>query len=341
MRRLFISIAAALSVLAPSFAQEDTQQAAAAAAAAIAGAPEQQAEAAKPKYWTPSLGFDIGISQTYLEKWAAGGYNTVTLKAALDAKANYKKDLTSWTNRLQLDYGFLYSADKPLIQKSSDRIYFESKLALKTSEKSKWNYAASLDFRSQFAKGWNYGVPSSGSSASKQEWLDAATLKSDFLAPGYLNLALGIDWKPSNSFNVNIAPLTGGVTFCRESLLRTTYGMEIKPEFEDAPTKDGSMYRSARFQFGAQLKADYKATINDVFKFETQLVLFSDYLNNPQNLRVNWDTSFEWTLSKLMKVGLKTWLIYDPIVLIEGRQLVQFKENLSFSFTYTLAPKKK
>ena len=49
--------------------------------------------------------------------------------------ANYAKGKMLWNNRLQLDYGFLYSADKPILQKSKDRIYLESKWGYETAVK--------------------------------------------------------------------------------------------------------------------------------------------------------------------------------------------------------------
>ena len=88
-----------------------------------------------------------------------------------------------------------------------------------------------------------------------------------------------------------------------------------------------------------------KAKVNDALSLETQLVLFSNYLKDPQNLRVNWDNKISWQLTKFFKFGVDTWLIYDPDVLIPGKdgltvQRVQFKEFLSFNFTWTFSNKK-
>ena len=98
------------------------------------------------------------------------------------------------------------------------------------------------------------------------------------------------------------------------------------------------------------MKLDSKISINDVFDYQTQLVLFSDYLNKPQNMRVNWDNSINWKIAKYFSIAFKTFLIYDNDILIvkeddidkypAGRQRVQFKEYLTFNFTYTLKPKR-
>ena len=118
----------ALALLAGSAAlsAQDTQKAAAEAAAALTAATDKPEVAPKTTYWTNSLLNQINFGQTSLWNWAAGGYNNYTLAAAIDANANYKKDKMIWNNRLQLDYGFLYSADKPILQKTKDRIYFDA-----------------------------------------------------------------------------------------------------------------------------------------------------------------------------------------------------------------------
>ena len=161
------------------------------------------------------------------------------------------------------------------------------------------------------------------------------------MSPAYTDIALGIQWAPSPWFNVNFAPLTGGLTICTNEALRASYGMKLKNENIENPV--GKDYNQVLFQFGAQLKANFKIVINENFTYETQGVLFTDYLNEPY-FRVNWDNSINWQLSKYLKFAFKTWLISDPNVTItEGevtkKRGVQFKDFLSFNFTYTFAKK--
>lgn len=334
-----------------AYAQNEILDAAAAAAAAVNEAEKTEAPAPKPNYWTNSIGLAIGFTTTSLHSWAAGGYDTATLNSSFDGKANYKKDLMAWNNRLRLEYGFLYSEDKEgLIQKTNDRVYLESTWSYQTAKDSKLSYSAAFNFRSQFSNGYTYKTPGEG-----QKWKDAAVLKSSLLSPAYTNIALGINWVPNKWFTLNVAPLTGGFTIVRNEPLRLIYGMDPRSGHEASEAlKDakglltnGDIFKAARFEFGAQIKADFKMVINDVFKYETQLVLFSDYLHEPKNLRVNWDNQISWQLSKYFALGLKTWLIYDPNVLIvdddhpNGIKLVQFKDFVSFNFTYTFDFKKK
>ena len=339
---MIICVAGALCLGSAAFAQ-DAQSAAAAAAAELAKAPEVEKAEAKPNFWTSAAEFTFGLNQTSLWDLVAGGYNNLSLNSGLDANAKYEKDLMTWGNRLQLQYGTLSSADKKgLIQKTTDRIYAESKWGYKTSKDSKWSYSAAFDFRSQFSDGYSdYKQGADG--------LWTGTLKSGFLAPAYTNLGLGMDWTPNKWLSINIAPLTGGFTIVRAEQLRKTYGMLLREDGLD-PTV-GSNYRSAKFQFGAQVKADAKFVINEVFTYGTQVVIFTDYLDNPfKEYRVNWDNKITWNVGKYFKIGLDTWFIYDPNVIIkndkdiaqypEGRARGQFKEFTSFNFAYTLKPRR-
>jgi len=343
MKRTLTTLTAALALGAACAFAQDAQTVVAQAAAAINAAEDVPIAEPKPVYWTKSVLTNINFGQTTLTNWAAGGYNSVSLAGNIDANANYAKDKTIWTNRLQLDYGFFYSEDKPILQKNKDRIYFESKWGYETPIKH-LSYSAFLDFKTQFNNNYTYGTPSGIADPSRQDWLDARVLKSGLFSPGYIDIGLGLLWTPKPWFSLNFAPLTGGYVIVSNEDLRQTYGMDLKSEDLD-PTV-GSNYKMARFELGAQLKADAQWVINDNFSYTTQLVLFSNYLKNPQNLRVNWDNKIFWKLAKYFALTVSTNLIYDDTIRIknddhpDGFRTVQFKEFLELGFTYTIASKK-
>ncbi|MDE5890838.1 MAG: hypothetical protein K2H10_07480, partial [Bacteroidales bacterium] len=168
--------------------------------------------------------------------------------------------------------------------------------------------------------------------------------------------------------SVNFAPLTGGFVIVENPILRNSYSMKLKKAYRDldysgvdvdAMTPEekksydayneamtsGNAYKSANFEFGAQLKIDIKVNVNDNFKYTSQILLFSDYLDHPENMRVNWDNRIEWKLAKYFSLMFTTNLIYDDKVMIYSekdgltKQRVQFRESLSFGFVYTIASK--
>ena len=184
------------------------------------------------------------------------------------------------------------------------------------------------------------------------DWNAARVLKSGFVSPAYTNIALGIDYNPFKWLTVNLAPITGGVVIVDLPELRESYSMPLVDEnsqpISDDAAANGRRYRPARFEFGAQLKIDFKVNVNDNFKYTSQVLLFSNYLKNPQNIRVNWDNRIEWKLAKFFSFMFTTNLIYDDTVMISkvekdgtvtNHQRVQFKESLSFGFVYTIESK--
>ena len=275
---------------------------------------------AKPKAeWNKGIATTIGFSQLSLTNWAAGGAGQLTLNTYADLYANLTKGKFIWSNELQAGYGFIESFDTGY-KKSDDRLIFDSKFGYKAAEK--LYLSAVYNFRTQFARGYS-----------------GDEIVSDFFAPAYTSLGLGIDFTPVKNVSINFAPLTGKVTMVREQELRTRYG-NAEDQF-------------ARFELGAQLKVDAKLEVEN-FKVGTTLVLFSDYLNKPQNIKVNWDVNAEAKISKFFSVTLRTNMIYDDNVLLNKTKTlrtgetvsyqaagVQFKELFSIGFTYTFGEKKK
>jgi hypothetical protein len=327
---------------------QNTQEAAAAAAAALSAAEDVPVKEEKPQYWTTSLTSSINFGQTYLSQWAAGGYNNYSLSGNADLSIKYAKEKMSGNTRLQLEYGMLYSADKPILQKTKDRIYFESKWGYQTSVKNV-AYSAGLDFKSQFSDTYNYVTPSDAlmekyADTPSKAWREAAknNLKSGFFSPAYLNLGVGAQWTPAPWFTLNLAPLSGGGVAVSIPALRKIYGMDLRKEGLDPDL--GESYRSFRFEFGAYLKLDMAWVINDVFSYATQFTAFYNYLTPKVEPRMTWDNKITWKIAKFFSIQLSTNLIYDPRVWVRDvdkdgvadHKGVQFKEYFEFGFTYTL-----
>ena len=344
MNRLFITGILLLSAVAA--AAQNTQEAAAEAAAALSAAEDVPEVVEKPKYWTNTILTNINFGQTFLSQWAAGGYNSVSLAGNVDANANYARDKVKGANRLQIDYGLMYSADKPIPQKNKDRLYLESKWGYETPIRH-LAYSATFDFKTQFGNNYSYGTPSGYTTdePSVEDWLNARTLKSGFFAPAYLNLGVGMLWTPAPWFSLNVAPLSGGGVFVGIRELRKTYGMEASAWDADGNPTD---WKAVRLEFGAQIKADMSWVINDAFSYTTQAALFYNYLTPKVEPRITWDNTVFWKLAKFFALTVSTNLIYDPCVLVRDSDKdgaadakgVQFKEFLEFGFTYTFSHKR-
>lgn len=268
----------------------------------------------KPTFWTNSLLSQLNFSQTSLTNWAAGGNSSIALGGYVDARANYKKKDLIFENRLQLGYGFVKTFGD-IFKKTDDRVILDSKFGYKATEK--LYFSAVLGIKTQMAKGYKY---------TKTD----TTLVSQFMAPLNTSLALGIDYKPFTWVSINFAPLTGGIVAVRLPELRTMYGNRAD--------------QAVRYEFGTQLKVNIAKELMKNIKVTSDLTLFSDYLDHPQNIKVNWDFSLDMKVNKLLSANIRTNLIYDDKISIADKDghlapRVQFKEVLSIGLSYTIANK--
>lgn len=278
------------------------------------------ASSEEPKYWTNGVLTQIGFSQVSLTNWAEGGSANVSLNGLIDANANYAKDKMIFENRLKISYGFVQSFDRttPLDQqfsKSDDRIQLDSKWGWMLLDK--LYFSALLNFRTQMSPTYEYVTDDVG--------MVTRNTQSNFMAPGYLSLGIGVNYRPFNFLSFNISPATGNLVVVTDELLRETYGND--PD------------QAVRAEFGAQIKMDINYTYK-IFKISSALTLFSNYLYRPDNIQVYWDVDASLALTKVLTLTARTNLIYDKNILIEDdlgvtAPRVQFKEIVSLGLTWT------
>ncbi len=253
----------------------------------------------------------ISFSQVSLTNWAAGGENSVSGNLLFSAFANMTKGNITWDNNFDFAYGILKQGDKSM-RKSDDKLEFSSKFG-KHAFKS-WYYSGLLNFRTQLSPGYEY--------ADLQE---NDVLISKLLAPGYFTVAAGMDYKPNESFSVLIAPLTGKVTIVNDTALSVAYGVDAG--------------QTIRNEFGGFVKISLKKELMENVNFQTKLDLFSNYLNNPQNIDVNWEVLIAMKINKYLTASLSTTLLYDDDINILDAQgnygpRIQFKEVFGVGLSY-------
>jgi hypothetical protein len=269
-----------------------------------------QTEAPKDTLWTTTGTATLNFSQVSLSNWAAGGKSSMSGVMMLNLAANYKKDKLSWDNTFDFRYGFLKEESVDL-RKSDDKIDISSKLGIKA--KGNWNYSGLLNFKSQFAPGYNY--PDTDNAISK------------FMAPGYLTLGLGMDYKTDN-FSALLAPVSGKFTFVTDDALSNAGAFGVDP---------GSKTRS---ELGATVKFEYKTDIMKNVSFNTKLDLFSNYLNKPGNIDVDWTAKINMKVNDYLSANVVTQLIYDDDIDIinpdtgEGSPKIQFMEMFGVGLTF-------
>lgn len=239
--------------------------------------------------WKKGGLFSININQGALSNWAAGGDKSSLSAASLvNLYAFYKKDRLIWDNSLDVAYGFVNTTSLGS-RKADDRFDYLSKLGYQLG-KGQWYSSALLNFRTQLTKGFTY--PGN----------DPKILTSNFLAPAYLLISPGITYQPNNNFSVSLSPVTGRWTIVNDEILSAAGAFGVDPG------------KKIKTEFGAFGSINYKTNISENTSYVGRLDLFSNYLNNPQNIDLYMTNLLLIKVSKLITVSLSLDMIYDDDV---------------------------
>tara|TARA_Y100001934_G_C12247033_1_gene723199 strand:+ start:159 stop:1157 length:999 start_codon:yes stop_codon:yes gene_type:complete len=279
-------------------------------------------------YWKKGGVFGLNFSQVSLTNWSGGGQNSVSVNGLVNLFATHKGKHHVWDNTLNLAYGMLQQGNENM-RKTDDKIEFMSKYG-KDAFKN-WYYSALLNFRSQFAPGFNY--PN-----------DSVKI-SEFLAPGYVLASIGMDFKPTDKFSLFLSPATMKSTIVLNQDLADAGAYGVDPaeyNVKGEKVKDGSTFRA---ELGGYLKAGLTFDIMKNVTYTGALGLFSNYLHNPQNIDVVLDNLLAMKVNKYLSATVTVNVIYDDDIDIEVDNnndgiidavgpRTQIKEVLGIGFNY-------
>ena len=106
--------------------------------------------------WKVSGFGSLNFNQASFNNWASGGQNSVGLSSMVSFQANYQNKKQSWKNNLNLAYGFQLQGNgsNPLFTKTDDKIEFNSIYGYSLAKTV--DFSVLVNFRTQFANGYNY-----------------------------------------------------------------------------------------------------------------------------------------------------------------------------------------
>lgn len=284
--------------------------------------------------WKKGGFFSVNFNQVSLTNWAAGGESALSATALGSAFLKYRKNDLYFESTLDAGFGFITTKSQSL-RKNEDKIELNAKFGKKA--KGKFFYAGMLNFRTQFAPGYNFP--------------DDSTIISQFMAPGFLSLALGMDYKPNDWFSVFLSPATGRATFVMDQNLANAgqFGVTaaVLDPISGAVITPGE---NVRYEFGAYLRARLQKDIAKNISVVSNLQLFNNYTDpvaeQRQNIDVNWEIIILIKANKWLTTSLFTNLIYDhdvdiPVTrTVNGTEVAgvgprtQFKEVLGIGLSF-------
>ncbi|KFF22322.1 DUF3078 domain-containing protein [Chryseobacterium sp. JM1] len=258
------------------------------------------------KYWSVLGKHTLMINQAAFSNWVGGGANNVGWLAGVNYNLTYEKDNDLWENIIVLDYG--QNDTKGLgIRKTQDVINVSTNYGRKFSKS--WYFSLGAGLQSQFAPGYEDGNN------------PAAKKISNFMAPGYLNLGMGITYRPNDNLTVTLRPTNGRWTFVLDKELQFAGSYGLK--------NDGD---TSLLQFGFLGTAQYKVKLMDNVHITNTASVFSNYLDHPERLVLAYGALINFKVNKFISSNITVDLLYDHNQI----QKTQLKQTLGIGFAYTL-----
>lgn len=218
----------------------------------------------------------ISASQAAYYQWVPGNQFALSFNINAFAYANYKKGKWSWNNNLDAKYGMVALGRYRSVpdrrypfKKSDDLLQLNSVAGYAVTKH--LDVSLLVNFKTQFGGGYNYKVDSTGREYSK-------TLTSKFMAPAFMKIGPGLNYKPTDYFSLFFSPISADFTFVDRSEVRV---MNVPAEDRLQRVNETAFGlqsgQSVLVSAGAYLKVNFQKDIVKNVNYKTQLELYYDY----------------------------------------------------------------
>lgn len=259
--------------------------------------------------WETNGRFAFFFNQSAFSNWAAGGDNTIAGNISVNYSFNYKKDDFIWNNKLTASYGMTRSESVDFPKKTNDGLNFNSMLGFDAD--GLWFYSILINFKTQFTKGYKY---------KKVDGVEVREDYTDFMSPGYLLIGPGMLWEKNPNFKFNLAPATLKFIF-------------VDPKYTLADGKYFGVEEGShlRFELGFSASMFYKFKIMENITMENTLAFYSNYLDQPENIDLNYLMEINMRINKFFTTELVFQTIYDD----NAYKGFQIREHFGVGIKYT------
>lgn len=267
--------------------------------------------AAKINYWKTKATVGFNANQaSFSDNWRGGGVNSIAIGGLLNHKAEYSKESYSYASEVIMQYGKVKNKDQ-LQKKTNDRIYWDNKAAVQLSKN--WYFFASLNFVSQFDKGFSYSKDAQGN--------ERANLLSKFMSPGYITESLGFEYKPSKTFSTRIGTGTARQTFVLDTTIYKT-----NPKNFGVPV--GSKIRN---ELAFQIVSNFEKEVVKNTIIRAKYNMFIPY-DNFGHIDHRLDLVVTAKVNRFMNVSLTGVVLYDRDMDLKVQSSQALALGLSFTF---------
>jgi hypothetical protein len=252
--------------------------------------------------WTKGGNVAITFNQSaFNNEWTAGGIGNTAANILVNYDFNLIKGNLIWDNKIIVDYGASKNKGEDNFSKNNDRLEFNSLVGKKA--KGFWYYSAYFNLKTQMDSGF-----------------DAASgfKTSHFFSPAYFQAGPGMLWKKSDNLNVNFSPLAAKYII-------------VHDEFAGAYGTDPG--DTSALELGASIRGYYKVNLMKNISMENILALYTNYLDEPQNVDVDYTMNLVMSVNKYISTNLTFQAIYDDNTNPNGFQIREaFGVGVNFKF---------
>jgi hypothetical protein len=243
-----------------------------------------------PKGWRSKGNVSFLFNQAAFANWTAGGENTISGTLGVTYDLNYHQTNWDWDTRIVAAYGLIQTRNSEFTKKTDDR--FEINSVIGKKGKNHWFYSAFVNFRTQMTKGFRYETDENGR--------EIRMLHTNILSPAYLSFGPGVLWKKNDHFNFNIAPGTSKMTIVDEDF--------TLPDEKYFGVTEGE---SIRYELGMYASGYYKFGMFKNMVMENIVNLYSNYLENPENVDIDYTVNIIMTINEYFTANINFQTIYD------------------------------
>ncbi|MEO8584237.1 MAG: DUF3078 domain-containing protein [Flavitalea sp.] len=257
--------------------------------------------------WKKGGLFTLNLAQGSLSNWQGGGdKSSFSAVGFLNLFAAFKEGKHTWNNTLDIGYGYINTTSLGS-RKSDDRFDLLSKYGYQIGEK--WYASGLFNFRTQFSKGYNYDKDANGA--------EVKTKVSNFLAPAYVLLSAGFDYRPTSDFSLFLSPLTERWILVQDDFLSSIGAYGVDPG------------KKSKNELGAFVSAELSKTVMTNVVYKSRMDLFSNYKHKPGNIDIYWTNILALKVNKFLSANIALDILYDDDAI--GK--VQLRQLLGIGFS--------
>lgn len=266
----------------------------------------KKTEEAPKQGWKRAGNFSLLFNQSsFSSSWQAGGASSLAGNLGINYDFNYLKDDITWDNKILVNYG-ISKLDGADVQKTDDKLEFNSLFGKKAVNN--WYYSALFNFKTQMDTG------------EVKDTNGNLVENSHFFSPAYFQVALGMLWKKSDNLKVNISPLASKLVLVHKHFTENgaSFGVE--------------QGETTRYELGASLAGYYKLDLMKNVSMENILALYSNYLEDPQNVDLDYTMNLVMKVNKYLSANFTFQAIYDDNAVRELQTKEVFGAGLNVAF---------